>query len=73
MPPGLGSYSQWDRRIDGKIAQLFMSIPAVKAVEIGDGFKAPGVTGLNFHDEIYYRKVLVSIEKLTEQVVLREE
>jgi len=56
VPPGLGSYSQWDRRIDGKIAQLFMSIPAVKAVEIGDGFKAPGVTGLNFHDEIYYRK-----------------
>jgi chorismate synthase len=56
VPPGLGSYSQWDRRIDGKIAQSFMSIPAVKAVEIGDGFKAPDMTGLNFHDEIYYKK-----------------
>jgi chorismate synthase len=33
-----------------------MSIPAVKAVEIGDGFKAPGITGLNFHDEIYYKE-----------------
>lgn len=56
VPPGLGSYSQWDERIDAQIAFLFMSIPAVKAVEIGDGFEAPGITGINFHDEIYYKK-----------------
>lgn len=53
---GLGSYSQWDRRIDGEIARMFMSIPAAKAVEIGDGFNSPGITGINFHDKIYYDK-----------------
>ena len=52
--PGLGSYSQQDRRIDSRIASSFMSIPAVKAVEIGEGFSAASTTGLNFHDEIYY-------------------
>jgi len=56
VPPGLGSYSQWDERIDSKIAMLFMSIPAVKAVEIGDGFNAPNITGTIFHDKIYYKK-----------------
>jgi chorismate synthase len=56
VPPGLGSYSQWDERIDSKIAMLFMSIPAVKAVEIGDGFNAPNINGTNFHDKIYYKK-----------------
>ena len=56
VPPGIGSYSQWDRRIDGKIARSFMSIPAVKAVEIGDGFNAPNIMGSNFHDEIYYKR-----------------
>lgn len=53
--PGLGSYCQWDRRIDGRIAKSFMSIPAIKAVEIGDGFNASGKTGISFHDEIYYK------------------
>ena len=35
VPPGLGSYAQWDRRLDGRLAQALMSIPAIKAVEIG--------------------------------------
>jgi len=56
IPPGLGSYEQWDKRIDSRIAGLFMSIPAVKAIEIGDGFMAPYITGINFHDKIYYKK-----------------
>jgi chorismate synthase len=56
VPPGLGSYEQWDKRIDSRIAGLFMSIPAVKAIEIGDGFIAPYMTGINFHDKIYYKK-----------------
>lgn len=55
VPPGLGLYSQWDRRIDGRIARAFMSIPAVKAVEIGDGFNVSDRTGTAFHDEIYYK------------------
>jgi len=55
VPPGLGSYSQWDRRIDSRIARSFMSIPAIKAVEIGDGSNVFNVTGTCFHDEIYYK------------------
>jgi len=54
VPPGLGSYSQWDMRLDGRIASAFMSIPAIKAVEIGNGFGSASVSGRNFHDEIYY-------------------
>lgn len=55
VPAGLGSYSQWDRRIDGRIACAFMSIPSVKAVEIGDGSNVSGKTGTKFHDEIHYK------------------
>ena len=51
---GLGSYAQWDQRLDGKIAQSIMSIPAIKAVEVGYGFKSAQTGGLDFHDEIYY-------------------
>ena len=54
IPPGLGSYSNWDRRLDGKIAAAIMSIPAIKAVEIGQGFEAGAISGLDYHDEIYY-------------------
>ncbi len=56
VPPGLGSYTQWDNRIDGRIAQLIISIPAVKAIEIGEGFNAPAISGIKFHDEIFYEK-----------------
>ena len=54
LPPGLGSFSQWDRRLDGRLAQAVMSIPAVKAVAIGEGFAAGQVAGSRFHDEIFY-------------------
>jgi chorismate synthase len=56
VPPGLGSYSQWDRRIDAKVAAAFMSIPSVKGVEIGEGINRDSKTGSHFHDEIYYKK-----------------
>ena len=49
----MGSYVHWDRGIDGKIAQAVMSIPAVKAVSIGDGENAYEISGKNFHDEIF--------------------
>ena len=51
LPIGLGSYVHWDRKLDGRLAQAVMSIPAVKSVEIGDnplGFK-----GSEYHDQIY--------------------
>ena len=56
VPPALGSYSNWDRRLDGKIAASIMSIPAIKAVEIGEGFSSASKSGLGFHDEIFYDK-----------------
>ncbi|MHB1334670.1 MAG: chorismate synthase [Candidatus Humimicrobiaceae bacterium] len=54
--PGLGSYIQWDRRLDAKISHAIMSIPAIKAVEIGQGINASNSSGLDFHDEIFYSK-----------------
>ncbi len=56
VPPGLGSYIQWDRRMDSQIAQAMMSIPAVKAVEIGNGISAAQKTGSCVHDEIFYNR-----------------
>lgn len=56
LPVGLGSYVQADRMIDGKIAQAIMSIPAVKAVEIGAGTDCAALSGANMHDEIFITK-----------------
>jgi len=52
VPAGLGSYSQWDRRLDARLAAAIMSIPAVKGVEIGLGFAAAAQPGSQVHDEI---------------------
>ncbi len=52
--PGLGSYTQWDRRIDAKIAASIMSVPSVKSVSFGSGLSAALETGTGFHDEIFY-------------------
>jgi chorismate synthase len=53
-PPGLGSYTHWDRRVDGRLAQALMSIHAVKAVALGGGFEAGATRGSAFHDEIVW-------------------
>jgi len=50
VPPGLGSYRQWDTRLDGLLAQAVMSIPACKGVALGAGFEAPRLPGSQFHD-----------------------
>ena len=52
VPPGLGSYVQWDRKLDGRIAQAIMSIPAVKGVGIGLGTQAAATWGSGVHDAI---------------------
>lgn len=54
IPVGLGSFVQWDRKIDGKIAQAVMSIPAVKSVSIGN-HHAYKMRGSEFHDEMYVK------------------
>jgi chorismate synthase len=51
---GLGSHTQWNRKIDGQLAQAIMCIPAVKAVEIGMGVEVSRSTGSQVHDEIGY-------------------
>lgn len=53
LPVGLGDYSQWDRKLDGRLAQALMSIQAMKAVEIGDGIEAAGKPGSLVHDPLY--------------------
>lgn len=52
LPVGLGSHVSWDRRLDGRLGQAMLSIPAVKGVEIGLGFEAARRTGAEVHDEI---------------------
>ncbi len=52
VPVGLGSHTQWDRRLDGRLAQAIMSIQAMKGVEIGDGFATAARRGSAAHDEI---------------------
>jgi chorismate synthase len=52
VPPGLGSYTQWDRKLDGLLAQALMSIPAIKAVGIGLGPEVAFRPGSRVHDEI---------------------
>lgn len=52
VPVGLGSYVQWDRKLDGRLAQSLMSIPAIKAVAIGDGVDGSRRPGSQVHDEI---------------------
>jgi chorismate synthase len=52
VPPGLGSYVQWDRKLDGRLGQALMSIPAIKAVGIGRGPVVASLPGSRIHDEI---------------------
>ncbi|TAN41659.1 MAG: chorismate synthase [Nitrospirae bacterium] len=56
VPVGLGSHIQWDKRLDGIIAQALMSIQAIKAVEIGAGFKMAESFGSQVLDEIFFDK-----------------
>ena len=54
VPPGLGTYANWDERLDGQLAAAVMSLQAVKAVEIGDAVQAAASLGSAVHDEIGY-------------------
>jgi chorismate synthase len=54
LPVGLGSHTSWSEKLDGRIGQAFLSIQAVKAVEIGDGVANAGRFGSEAHDEITY-------------------
>src|SRR5262249_5684896 len=67
VPPGLGSYVQWDRKLDGRLAQALMSIPAIKAVGIGRGPQVAELPGSRIHDEIVpaVRRTTVGVARPT--------
>ena len=54
VPVGLGSHTQWDRKLDGRLAQAAMSIQAIKGVEIGDGWRNATVPGSEVHDPVFH-------------------
>ena len=54
LVPGLGSHISWEERLDGRLAMAILSIQALKAVAIGDGFEVAGLPGSLAHDEIFY-------------------
>lgn len=54
LPPGLGSYTHWDRRLDSRLAAALMGIQAIKGVAVGDGFETARRPGSQAHDEIEY-------------------
>jgi chorismate synthase len=56
VPPGLGSYAQWDRRLSGRLAQSLMSIPSAKGVEIGGGFALATLPGSQVHDVLRHER-----------------
>ncbi len=53
LPPGLGSYAHWDRRLDAQLASAIMGIQAIKGVEVGDGFLTTTRRGSKAHDELF--------------------
>jgi chorismate synthase len=54
LPFGLGTHAQWDRKLDGKLAQAVMAVQAIKGVEIGMGFEAARLPGSQVHDGIRF-------------------
>ena len=57
LPPGLGSYTQWDRRLDARLVRALVSIPAVKGAEVGSAFENCRRPGSTVHDEIFLRRL----------------
>ncbi len=57
LPIGLGSHTQWDEKLDGRLAHAIMSIPSIKAVELGDGLRQTARRGSTVHDVLTYDEV----------------
>ena len=65
LPPGLGSYVHWDRRLDARLAAALMGIQAIKGVEVGDGFRTAARRGSAAHDELVLTDG--AVERLTDR------
>ena len=72
VPPGLGTYAQWDERLDGLLAGAVMSLQAVKAVEIGAGVTAASSPGSAVHDEIGYGAASDSLDSAAAEIMRAE-
>lgn len=57
LPPGLGSFAQWDRKLDGRLGHALLSLQAVKGVEVGLGFTTARLPGSQVHDEIHFDRI----------------
>lgn len=66
LPPGLGSFVHWDRRLDSQLAGALMGIQAIKGVEVGDGFESARRRGSQAHDEIIIGESS-NVERLTDR------
>ena len=64
LPFGLGTHAQWDRKLDGRLAQVVMAVQAIKGVEIGLGFEAARRRGSDVHDPIHYDPSLADTPSL---------
>jgi len=64
LPFGLGTHAQWDRKLDGKIAQAVMAVQAIKGVEIGMGFESARLPGIKVHDPIEFDESKVNSPSL---------
>ena len=64
LPFGLGTHAQWDRKLDGKLAQAVMAVQAIKGVEIGLGFEAARRRGSQVHDPIHHDAALAHLPHL---------
>ncbi|MBS4007709.1 MAG: chorismate synthase [Clostridium sp.] len=56
LPPGLGSYTHWEKKLDGRLAAALMSIQAIKGVEVGGGFALAALPGSVVHDQIAFQE-----------------
>ncbi len=65
VPPGLGSHTSWDQKLDGRFARAIMSIHAVKGVAIGAGIEASSLPGSQVHDEITYSEKAKELTRAT--------
>jgi chorismate synthase len=65
LPPGLGSYVHWDRKLDARLAAALMGIQAIKGLEVGDGFRTAARRGSAAHDELV--RTDGTIERLTDR------
>lgn len=65
LPVGLGSFVQWDRRLEAKLAMAIMSVQAIKGVEVGDAFENARLAGTHAHDPITLKPLTFDLERST--------